>query len=123
MLAFELACYYKVYSQRFVCIDVKIHNLSQNHVKCPRKNSVALKESLQFFFRCCWFACYFVSCLPGLLSQSCLQVPLPTERVVWTNNRALVRLRDRNGENPSSALVPFCSPEGKLLLLDKGSLQ
>lgn len=50
MLAFELACYYKVYSQRFVCSDVKIHNLSQNHVKCPRKNSVALKESLQFFF-------------------------------------------------------------------------
>lgn len=92
-------------------------------MKCPRKNSGALKESLQFFFRCCWFACYFVSCLPGLLSQSCLQVPLPTERVVWTNNRALVRLRDRNGENPSSALVPFCSPEGKLLLLDKGSLQ
>lgn len=104
--------------QSKVCL-YKIHNLSQNHVKCPRKNS----ESLQFFFRCCWFACYFVSCLPGLLSQSCLQVPLPTERVAWTNNRAPVRLWDINGENPLSALVPFCSPEGKLLLLDKGSLQ
>lgn len=81
MLAFELACYYKVYSKRFVCIDVKIHNLSQNHVKCPLKKQRRTQGKL-FFFRCCWFACYFVSCLPGLLPQSCLQVPLPTERVV-----------------------------------------
>lgn len=109
MLAFELASYYKVHSQRFVCIDIT----KPCEVSSKKQRRTQGKPSI-FFFRCRWFACYFVCCLPGLLSQSCLQVPLPTERVVWTNNRALVRLRDINGENPSSALVPFCSPEGKL---------
>lgn len=48
MLAFELACYYKVYSKRFVCIDVKIHNLSQNHVKCPLKKQRRTQGKLFF---------------------------------------------------------------------------